>query len=85
MELCVPYYVNTNPIDNIDLSLEHQSFLSTYRLQEEILGQLKLVLLPVILLANSSLDDGATGVKKDLLFMAAEAGQEVDANSIEIA
>jgi len=38
------------------LSIEHQSFLSTYRLQKEILGQFKLGLLPVILLANSLID-----------------------------
>ena len=56
-----------NPIDNTDLSLERQSFLSTYRLYVEIFGHFKLGLLPVILLANSSLDDGATGVKKELL------------------
>ena len=36
MELFLLQFVN--PINNIDLSLEHQSSISTYRLQEEILG-----------------------------------------------
>lgn len=62
-----------NPTDNIDLSHGHQFFPFTYKLQQEILVQFKLGLLPVILLANSSLSDGTIGVKEELLSRAAEA------------
>ena len=64
-----------DPIGNTDLSLEYKSFLSTYRIQEETPGQFKLGLFPVILLANISLDDGATRVKKEILSRVSEAGQ----------
>ena len=74
-----------NPIDNIDLSLEYRSFLSTYKLQEGILGQFKGSLLPAaIMLANSSLGDGTPGVKEELLYRAAEAGQAVKTKSFEV-
>ena len=83
MELFVLQSVS--PIDNTDLSLEHQSFLSTYNIREEILGQYKLGLLPVIVLANSSLTDGATKVKTELVSRAAEAGNTITATCFEIA
>ena len=54
---------SVRPIGNTDLLFEHQSFLSTYKIREEILGQNKLGLLTVIVLANSSLTDGVTRVK----------------------
>ena len=74
-----------NPIDIIDLYLEHGSFLSKYGLEEEILGKYKLRVLSVILLANSSLNVRTLEVKYELLTSTTEARHELEANSIEIA